>query len=61
MTADVQKDTTLAPVKLSLGYKIVWGVAALGTSLISGIYAALLPSSTRTTWGCRRAGSASPR
>ncbi len=32
-----------APVKLSLGYKLIWGVAALGTSLISGIYAALLP------------------
>ncbi len=31
------------PVKLSLGYKVVWGIAALGTSLISGIYAALLP------------------
>jgi len=33
----------LAPVKLSLGYKITWGIAALGTSLISGIYGALLP------------------
>ena len=31
------------PVKLSLGYKTIWGVAALGTSLISGIYGALLP------------------
>lgn len=31
------------PVKLSPGYKVIWGVAALGTSLISGIYAALLP------------------
>jgi glycoside/pentoside/hexuronide:cation symporter, GPH family len=30
-------------VKLSRSYKVVWGVAALGTSLISGIYAALLP------------------
>jgi len=43
MAANAQQDATLAPVKLSLGYKIVWGVAALGTSLISGIYAALLP------------------
>lgn len=32
-----------APVKLSLGYKVTWGIAALGTSLISGIYGALLP------------------
>lgn len=30
-------------VKLSLGYKVVWGIAALGTSLISGVYGALLP------------------
>ncbi len=28
---------------LSLSYKVVWGLAALGTSLISGIYGALLP------------------
>ncbi len=33
----------LTPVKLSLGYKVTWGIAALGTSLISGIYGALLP------------------
>jgi GPH family glycoside/pentoside/hexuronide:cation symporter len=32
-----------APIRLSLGYKVVWGIASLGTSLISGIYAALLP------------------
>jgi GPH family glycoside/pentoside/hexuronide:cation symporter len=32
-----------APIKLSRGYKVVWGIAALGTSLIAGIYAALLP------------------
>lgn len=32
-----------APVKLSRGYKFIWGIAALGTSLIAGIYAALLP------------------
>lgn len=31
------------PVKLSLKYKVSWGVAALGTSLISGIYGAMLP------------------
>jgi len=31
------------PVKLSRKYKIIWGVAALGTSLISGTYGALLP------------------
>lgn len=31
------------PVRLSLGYKIIWGLAALGTSLVSGTYAALLP------------------
>ncbi|GAP07052.1 MAG TPA: hypothetical protein DEQ80_09600 [Anaerolinea thermolimosa] len=30
-------------VKLTRGYKFIWGVAALGTSIISGIYGALLP------------------
>ena len=30
-------------VRLSRGYKVIWGVAALGTSLIAGIYGALLP------------------
>ena len=30
------------PSKLSFGYKISWGIAALGTSLISGIYGGLL-------------------
>jgi len=30
-------------VKLSRGYKVIWGIAALGTSIISGIYGALLP------------------
>jgi GPH family glycoside/pentoside/hexuronide:cation symporter len=34
---------TVQPIKLSLGYKVIWGVAALGTSLISGIFGALLP------------------
>jgi GPH family glycoside/pentoside/hexuronide:cation symporter len=32
-----------APVHLSSGYKFVWGLAALGTSLISGTFGALLP------------------
>jgi GPH family glycoside/pentoside/hexuronide:cation symporter len=32
-----------APAGLGLGYKVIWGVAALGTSLISGTYGALLP------------------
>ena len=40
-----QPDTS---VKLSLGYKITWGVAGFGTSLISGIYGALLPIFIRT-------------
>jgi GPH family glycoside/pentoside/hexuronide:cation symporter len=31
------------PIRLGLGYKVVWGIAALGTSLISGTYGALLP------------------
>jgi len=30
-------------VKLSFSYKVIWGIAALGTSLMSGVYAALLP------------------
>lgn len=30
-------------IKLSFGYKVIWGIAALGNSLISGIFAALLP------------------
>lgn len=32
-----------APIKFNLSYKVVWGIAALGTSLISGTYGALLP------------------
>ncbi len=35
--------TSNAPVRLSTGYKVTWGVAALGTSLISGTFGALLP------------------
>ncbi len=31
------------PVKLTFGYKVTWGIAALGTSLISGVFGALLP------------------
>lgn len=31
------------PVRLSFGYKFVWGLAALGTALISGTFGALLP------------------
>ncbi len=33
----------IAPVRLSTGYKFIWGLAALGTSLVSGTYGALLP------------------
>lgn len=32
-----------APIRLSFSYKLTWGVAALGNSLISGIFGALLP------------------
>jgi glycoside/pentoside/hexuronide:cation symporter, GPH family len=31
------------PIHLSLGFKATWGIAALGTALISGTYGALLP------------------
>lgn len=34
---------TPRPIKLTLGYKFTWGIAALGTSLISGVFGALLP------------------
>jgi len=40
---DVQDSASTTPPRLSLGYKVIWGLAALGSSLISGIYAALLP------------------
>ena len=36
------EQTVPAPTKLSLSYKFFWGVAALGNSLISGIYGGLL-------------------
>jgi GPH family glycoside/pentoside/hexuronide:cation symporter len=32
-----------SPARLTLGYKVIWGIAGLGTSLISGVYGALLP------------------
>jgi GPH family glycoside/pentoside/hexuronide:cation symporter len=37
--------STSAPqaVKLTLSYKVIWGIAALGNSLISGVFGALLP------------------
>lgn len=36
------ENNALQPVKLSFSYKFIWGLAALGTSLISGIYGGLL-------------------
>jgi Na+/melibiose symporter-like transporter len=36
------QEVSQAPVKLSFGYKVTWGVASFGRSLISGIYGALL-------------------
>lgn len=36
-------ETTPHAVKLTFGYKTIWGIAALGTSLISGVFGALLP------------------
>jgi glycoside/pentoside/hexuronide:cation symporter, GPH family len=32
-----------SPARLSLGYKVIWGIASLGTSTISGIFGALQP------------------
>ena len=43
MAQNTQQVAQAQPIRLSLGYKVVWGIASLGTSLISGIYAALLP------------------
>ena len=34
---------TLSPPRLGASYKFIWGLAAFGTSLISGTFAALLP------------------
>jgi len=42
MSQTTQGAAGVALVKLSLGYKVIWGIAQLGTSLISGIYGALL-------------------
>jgi GPH family glycoside/pentoside/hexuronide:cation symporter len=36
-------ETSPQAVKLTFGYKTIWGIAALGTSLISGVFGALLP------------------
>jgi GPH family glycoside/pentoside/hexuronide:cation symporter len=36
-------DATPHAVKLPISYKFIWGIAALGTSLISGVFGALLP------------------
>lgn len=36
------EQTVPQPIKLNFSYKFVWGLAALGTSLISGIYGGLL-------------------
>ena len=35
--------TAHRPVRLSLSYKVIWGVASLGTAMISGIFGALQP------------------
>jgi GPH family glycoside/pentoside/hexuronide:cation symporter len=43
MTTNSTAMTAGQPVRLTLGYKVIWGVAALGTSLISGTFSALLP------------------
>lgn len=34
---------TMQPVKLTLKFKITWGVASLGANMIAGIFSALLP------------------
>jgi len=36
------KEQTLSPVKFNFRYKFYWGIAALGLSLISGVYGGLL-------------------
>ncbi len=38
----MEKTSTPQPIMLSFSYKFTWGLAALGTSLISGIYGGLL-------------------
>lgn len=39
----VKVSTPTGPAHFNLSYKVVWGLAALGTSVISGTYGALLP------------------
>jgi len=34
---------TIQPVKHGPGYKVIWGIASFGTSIIAGIFGALLP------------------
>jgi GPH family glycoside/pentoside/hexuronide:cation symporter len=36
-------ESQISPAKFGFGYKVVWGVASLGMSLISGVFSALLP------------------
>jgi len=43
MVQNTQEVTGAQPIRLSVSYKVIWGIAALGSSLISGIYGALLP------------------
>ena len=43
MSQSIHGEAGIAPVRLTSGYKVIWGIAALGTSLVAGIYAALLP------------------
>lgn len=43
MAQEKRNSSQPAPVHLSLGYKTIWGLASLGTALISGTYGALLP------------------
>jgi len=43
MKSETAGKPAAGPVKLTRSYKFVWGIAALGTSLISGIFGALLP------------------
>jgi GPH family glycoside/pentoside/hexuronide:cation symporter len=38
----MKENNQLEPTKLSFGYKFFWGLAGLGTSMISGIYGGLL-------------------
>ncbi len=43
MTATASRDPAPQPIRLSRSYKFVWGLASLGTSLVSSTYGALLP------------------